>query len=69
MIIAKKIYSIIKENHYKQSAIANACGYDAKKFNDMLKGRKLIKPDDIVPICLALKITPNELFEYRHVAD
>lgn len=66
MKIAEKIYDVMSEKHYKQSSIAKACGYDVRKFNDMLKGRRTIKPDDIIPICLALKITPNELFSYNN---
>lgn len=64
MSLQERIYVILKENCYKQSAIAEACGYDAKKFNAMLRGRKSITTDDIVPICTALKITPNELFNF-----
>jgi DNA-binding Xre family transcriptional regulator len=64
MSVPETIYKIIEENHLKQSSIAIAAGYDVKTFNNMLKKRKRITSSDIVPICKALRITPNELFEY-----
>lgn len=67
--IADNIYCILNTKNYKQSAIAKEVGYDARKFNDMLKGRKLIKPEDILPICYALGVTPNDLFGYENPAQ
>ena len=55
------IYKII-EKCLKQSAVARAAGYDPKKFNALLRGRKRLTSDDVVPICKALGVTPNELF-------
>ena len=34
------IYKIIDEKCLKQSAVARAAGYEPKKFNDLLRGRK-----------------------------
>ncbi len=62
MSVAEKIYVIIQEKNFKQSAIAVASGYNPKTFNNLLKGRKKITANDVVPICNALGITPNELF-------
>lgn len=67
MIIANRIYSIIIEKNLKQSAVARAAGYDVKKFNNMLKGRKKIYADDIPNICKVLAINPNELFQMEEV--
>lgn len=60
------IYKIIDEKCLKQSAVARAAGYEPKKFNDLLRGRKRMTSDDVVPICKALGITPNELFGIEH---
>ena len=57
------IYKIIDEKCLKQSG---AAGYDPKKFNALLRGRKRLTSDDVVPICKALGITPNELFGIDH---
>lgn len=40
-----------------------------EKFNALLRGRKRLTSDDVVPICKALGITPNELFGIDHCAD
>ena len=45
-----------------------AAGYDPKKFNALLRGRKRLTSDDVVPICKALGVTPNELFGIDHPA-
>jgi plasmid maintenance system antidote protein VapI len=56
------IYKTIEEKCLKQSAVARAAGYSPKQFNAMLKGRKRMTSDDVVPICKALGVTPNQLF-------
>ena len=63
------IYKIIDEKCLKQSAVARAAGYDPKKFNALLRGRKRLTSDDVVPICKALGVTPNELFGIDHPGD
>ncbi len=68
MSVADNIYKIIKEKMLVQSAVAIKAGYDAKTFNNMLKGRKLILADDIVKISRALDVTPNELYGYDETA-
>lgn len=62
-VIASNIKTIIRNQGYKQSAIAIRAGYDVAKFNNMLNGRKLIADYDILPIAHALGVTPNELFD------
>lgn len=62
-VIAENIKSIIREQGYKQSAIAVKAGYDPYKFSNMLNSRKMIADYDIPPIATALGVTPNELFE------
>lgn len=67
-IIAQNIYRIIKEKCLSQAAIGNKVGYGAKKFNDMLRGRKIIKADDVPVIAKALGVMPSELF-HQDVTD
>lgn len=64
MSVSDNIYKIIREKNYKQSAIAVAAGYNPRTFNNLLKGRKRITSNDIIPICNALGVTPNDLFGY-----
>ena len=61
-IVAQGAREIIKSRGFKQNAIAEKAGYTAKQFNNMLTGRKIIIPDDILRIATALEVTPNELF-------
>ena len=62
MNVSEIIYKTIEEKCLKQSAVARAAGYSPKQFNAMLKGRKRMTSDDVVPICKALGVTPNQLF-------
>lgn len=62
MTVAQRIYQIMEQKCMKQCLVARAAGYEPKVFNDMLRGRRLIRIDDLCPICRALGITPNELF-------
>ena len=48
--------------------MARAAGYDPNKINALLRGRKRLTSDDVVPICKALGVTPNELFGIDHPA-
>lgn len=68
MEIANNIYKIIKKKMFTQSTVARKAGYTPKRFNDMLRGRKLILPEDIVRISKALGVTPNDLFGYEETA-
>lgn len=53
---------IIEAKGMKQCVIAERIGTTAQSFNDMLNGRRLIKPIDIANIAKALNVTPNDLF-------
>lgn len=63
MNIAEKMYRVMERKCLKQCLVAKAAGFTAKAFNDMLRGRKVIKSEDLPRICDALGITPNDLFE------
>lgn len=65
MNIEQKIYSVIEQKNLKQSSLAASAGYDPKQFNALLRGRKIMKAKDIIPICKVLGITPNELLSFE----
>lgn len=64
MNFADKVYQQMDKYHMSQAAVARAAGISPKQFNDLLKGRKLLREEHVVPICSAIGITPNELFGY-----
>ncbi len=64
MAIAEIAYKIMERKKMKQAAVAEAAGYTAKEFNNLLRGRKRIQEDDIIRMCRALECQPNELFGY-----
>lgn len=57
------IRRIINEKGLKQGAIAEKVGYSNQQFSDILNGRRLIKPYDIVMIAGALGVAVGDLFE------
>lgn len=60
--VADNIERIIKEKGLKQCAVASKAGFKTQPFNDMLKGRRLIKISDVEIIAKALGVTTNELY-------
>lgn len=62
-IVAPNIKAIILKKDLKQSAVAKKAGYSRQQFNDMLKGRKVIRDTDIAKIAIALEVDANALFE------
>lgn len=62
MTVQERIYAMMEEKNMCQSRVARSAGIDPKLFNSMLRGRKLIRLEDINPICEALKCEPNDLF-------
>lgn len=60
--VARNIKRIIVERGLKQYVIAQAAGYSAVQMSDMINGRKVIKPRDIVALAGALEVDAGELF-------
>lgn len=58
----ENILRIIEEKGLKQCAIAKRAGFSNQQLNDMLNGRKIIKPCDAIAIADALGVTMNELY-------
>lgn len=64
MTVAEKIKAIIKEEGYKQYAIAKKTSLSEKRFNALLNGKKTFIVDYLPEICRAINKTPNEIFDY-----
>lgn len=60
--VPKAIMKIIEERGMKQCAVATKAGMTPQMLSDMLYGRRIIKPIDIVQLAKALEVMPNELF-------
>lgn len=69
MSFADNAYQIMQAKKMSQSAVARAAGLSPKEFNALLRGRKLLREEYIVPICKALEATPNELFGLTSLPD
>ena len=62
-VMPDNIARIIAEKGLKQCAVAKRAGFSNQQFNDMLNGRKIIKPCDALAISEALGVTMNELYK------
>jgi transcriptional regulator with XRE-family HTH domain len=60
--IVQNIESLIEDKGLKKKTVASKAGYSKQQFSNLINGRKIIKPDDIVRIANALGVTPNDLF-------
>ena len=63
--VAENIERIINEKGLKKAFVAQKAGYTAQMFNDMIKGRRIIKVSDIVRLCPILDVDANYLFRIR----
>ncbi len=61
-VVPQNVNRIIEERGLKQNAVAGWAGYPAQQFNDMLNGRKIIKPCDLSRISAALGVDVSDLF-------
>lgn len=61
--VATAVCNIIEERGLKQIYIAQKAGYSKQALNDMLNGRRLIRPQDIVTLAKALEVEPAQLFQ------
>jgi transcriptional regulator with XRE-family HTH domain len=64
--IPAAIQRFIEQKGMKQCVVAERMGITPQMLNDMLNGRRLIKPVDISNAAKALEITPNDLFAPDH---
>ena len=60
-MVAENVKRIINEKGLKQKTVAMKAGYTEKQLSNMLSKRKNIYDIDIVRLCDALEVTPNDL--------
>lgn len=61
--VAGNIKRVISEKGLKNLSVAEKAGYAPSQLSSMLRGRKMIKPSDIVRIAKVLGIPEGELFK------
>lgn len=61
-VVPKNIQLLIVKSGIKQYVVAERMGIAPQMFNDMLNGRRLIKPIDIANAAKALDVSVDELF-------
>ena len=62
MNFPENIVRIINEKGMKQCAVAERAGFSKQQFSDMINGRKIIKPCDVLAISGVLGVTANDLY-------
>lgn len=67
--IAENTSRLIEERGLKQVYVAKKAGFGKQQFNDMLNGRRIIKPCDALAIAKALNVTMNDLYEATEGRD
>ena len=60
--VAVGIEKIIRDKGFVQGVIAAKSGFSDQQFCDMLKGRKIIRADYLVPIAKALGVTVQDIY-------
>lgn len=61
--VAVGIESIIRKKGFIQGSIAEKAGFSDQQFCDMLKGRKVIRADYMVPIAKALGVSVQDIYD------
>lgn len=62
-LVVSNIRKIMSEKGLKQKYVAEKSDLTEQQFSDILNERKQFKVDYVLPICYALNIKPNELFQ------
>ena len=63
MGMQENLSAIVRENVIKQSFIAEKAGITDQKIGKILNLGQELKVNDLVSICKAIKVTPNELLD------
>lgn len=62
VMLPVNIACAIKARGMKNNVVADRAGFTAQQFSDMLNGRKIIKPCDILAISNAIGVDIGDLF-------
>ena len=65
-IVVANIKRIMTEKGLKQRFVAEKSNFTEQEFCNMMNGRKKVTADYILPICYALNVQPNDLFDTAH---
>ena len=68
-VVPAAIERIVREQGIKKSVVAARANMSTQMFSDILNGRRLIKPNDILMISRALDVMPNDLFKPERCVD
>jgi len=60
--LPENITAIIQNRGLKYAFVAEKSGLSKQQFSDMLRGRKIIKPSDVLSIANALGVSAGDLF-------
>lgn len=63
IVLPENICRIINEKGMKQGAVAERAGYSKQQLSDMINGRRIIKPCDILALANVLGVTVGDLFK------
>lgn len=61
--VAAGIEAIIREKGFIQGVVAEKAGFSDQQFCDMLKGRKIIRADYMVPIAKAMGVSVQAIYD------
>lgn len=59
--VPERIIKIIKESGMKQCVVAERAGLTAQELTDMIKGRRIIKINELIALSTALGVEVNDL--------
>lgn len=63
-VVATNVRKILDTRGLKQKAVAKRAGYTEQQFSNLLCGRKTIETADVMKLCRALDVMPNELYGF-----
>ena len=63
--INQRLRELCSRRGKTQTAIAAAAGISPQRLNDIIRGRKPLSMNLVVPICKAVGSDPNELFGWE----
>lgn len=68
MDVIEIIQKTIFEKGLKKKHVAEAINLTPQQFSDLLARRRHLNQENIIPLCEALEISPNELYGYKKSA-
>lgn len=64
----ERLKTFVHETGIKHYVLAKRCGYSAREFSLLINGKKPILDKDILILCKALNISPNDLLGFDESA-